>query len=69
MMNVRIINGIEVNVLIDRTEVNIRISPIRFTDGGALMFAAAARNHQNVRDGARVIIPLVRNRFRVLVVW
>lgn len=69
MMNVRVISGIAVVVLIDRTEVNIRISPMRFTDGGALMFAAAARNHQKVRDGISVIMPLVKNRFRVLVVW
>lgn len=52
----------------DRTEVSIRISPIRFIDGGALMFAAVAINHQNVSEGSRVIIPLVRNRFRVFVV-
>lgn len=33
------------------------------------MFAAAARNHQNVIEGRILIIPLVRKRLRVLVVW
>ena len=38
-MNVRVINGTEVAVLMDSTEVNIKISPIRFMDGGVLIFA------------------------------
>lgn len=68
-MKVSVIIGRLETALKERTEVSIRISPIRFTDGGALMFAAAARNHQNVRDGIRLIIPFVRKRLRVFVVW
>lgn len=56
-------------MLEDKTEASIRISPSRLIVGGALMLAAAARNHQSVMDGKRLIMPFVRKRFRVLVVW
>ena len=69
MIKVKIIIGMAVKGLIERTEVSISNSLIRFTEGGALIFAAAARNHHRVNVGRRAIMPFVRNKLRVLVVW
>lgn len=69
MRNVSIIKGYIINVLDVRTDASIKSSPKRLIEGGALIFAAAARNHQRVIDGRSLIIPLVKKRLRVLVVW
>lgn len=44
-----------------------RISLKRLIDGGAAIFAAVAINHQRVRVGNTIIIPLVRKILRVCV--
>lgn len=36
-----------------------RISAPKFIEGGAAMLQAEKQNHQNVREGKKVIIPLV----------
>lgn len=40
------------------------ISPDRFSDGGAAMLEDKRRNHHNLIDGAKIIIPLFRLMFR-----
>lgn len=69
MTKVKIMIGIAEKFVKDNTDVSIRISPIKLIVGGALMLAALARNHQNVIEGNRAIIPLVKNSLRVFVVW
>lgn len=45
-------------------EVISMISPGKFSDGGAAMFEDNRRNHHNLIEGAKVIIPLLRLMFR-----
>lgn len=55
-------------VFVDRVAVSIKISLRRLVDGGALMFAAAVKNHQKVMAGKWVSSPFVRKRLRVPIV-
>lgn len=48
----------------DRDLVIRRISDPKLMEGGAAMLHAEKQNHQNVREGNKVIIPFVKNILR-----
>lgn len=53
---------------LDKIADKMRISLIKFRNGGAAMLVAEAINHHIVMDGMRVRKPLVKNKLRVFVV-
>lgn len=50
-----------------KEEVIKQISANKLIEGGAAILQALKTNHQNVRDGKILMIPLVKNNLRVFV--